>query len=435
MSGSRKIWLIVGILLAAGLLGMAATAHWTSGVADNNQVPIIEVKRGEFDPKLFAMGELRAHHFAMISAPQIGGGTLQITRLVGTGTRVKKGDLVIAFDPSEQQFKFEQSQSELEQADQEIIKAKADTAVQAATDKVALLKARFDLRSAQLEIEKNELLSTIDAKKNELALEQAKRALEQLEQDIKSHTATGAASIGLAQEKRHKSQLSMEQAKQNIEKMKVLAPMDGVVAIEKNRDGSGGMFWGGMSVPDYHEGDQAFAGRTIAQVIDPNEMEISAKLYERDRNNVQVGQHAEIILDALPGQTFEGVVKTVGGMSSRNIFDDEEGGHFEITLQIPKPDPRLLAGFTVQVVIHGEKRKDVLYVPRQAVFMNSGKRVVYVKKGSDFEAQEIKVIVETESRTVVDGLSVGAKIALVNPTLSKPAASSSAEPSMGAGIH
>ena len=67
--------------------------------------------------------------------------------------------------------------------------------------------------------------------------------------------------------------------------------------------------------------------------------------------------------------------------------------------------------------------------------MNSGKRVVYVKKGSDFEAQEIKVIVETESRTVVDGLSVGAKIALVNPTLSKPAASSSAEPSMGAGIH
>ena len=381
MSGSRKIWLSVGILLAAGLLAVAATAHWTSGAAGNNQVPVVEVKRGEFHPNLFATGELRANHFAMLSAPQIGGGTLQITRLVSTGVRVKKGDLVIEFDPSEQQFKFEQSQSELEQADQEIIKAKADTAVQAATDKVALLKARFDLRSAQLEIEKNELLSTIDAKKNHLALEQAKRVLDQLEQDIKSHTVSGAASIGLAQEKRHKSQLSMDQAKENIEKMRVLAPMDGVVAIERNRNSGGGMMWDGMLVPNYHEGDQAFAGSTIAQVIDPKAMEASAKLYERDRNNVQVGQHAEITLDALPGQTFEGVVKTVGGMSARNMFDDEAGGRFEITLQIPKSDPRLLAGFTVQVVIHGDVRKDVLYIPRQAVFMNSGKRVVYIERG------------------------------------------------------
>jgi multidrug efflux pump subunit AcrA (membrane-fusion protein) len=436
MSGSRKIWLIVGILLAAGLVGMAATARWTSTATESESVPVIQVKRGDFDPKIFATGELRASHLSMLSAPQIGGGTLQITRLLGTGSRIKKGDLVVEFDPTEQQFKFEQSQSELQQADQEIIKAKADTAVQAATDKVALLKARFDLRTAQLEIEKNELLSAIDAKKNELALEQAKRVLDQLEQDIKSHTASGAASIGLAQEKRHKAQLSMEQAKQNIEKMEIFAPMDGVVAIEKNMDSSGGMFWGGMSVPDYREGDQAYPGRTIAQVIDPNDMEISAKLNERDRNNVKVGQRTEITLDALPGQVFDGVVKTVGGMSSRNIFDDEQGGHFEITVRIPTSDPRLRAGFTAQVEVVGDALRDVLYVPRQAVFMNNGKRIVYVIKGNDFEAREIKITTETESQAVVEGLSDGTKIALVNPNLSKPSASSpSAQAGMGAGIH
>jgi HlyD family secretion protein len=432
MSGSRKVWLIVGIVLAAALAGMAAVS-FTSTTTQTSAVPVIQVKRGEFAPKIFATGEYKPSRIAMLSAPQIGGGSLQITSLVSTGTRVKKGDLIVEFDPTEQQFKFEQSQSELQQAEQEIIKAKADAAVQGATDKVALLKARFDLRSAQLEIEKNELLSTIDAKKNELALEQAKRALAQLEQDIQSHTASGAATIGLAQEKRHKAQLSMEQAKQNIEKMKVRAPMDGVVAIERNRDAQD-MFWEGMSVPDYREGDQAYPGRSIAQVLDTNDMDISAKLNERERNNVKVDQQVEITLDALPDQIFHGVVQTVGAMSSRNaFFDDSQGGRFEVTVRVPDSDPRLLAGFTVQVVIMGDSRKDALYVPRQAIFMNNGKRIVYVKKGSDFQPQEIKIIAETESRAVVDGLNAEAEIALVNPTLPKPSTGASGSQT-GAGV-
>jgi hypothetical protein len=69
-------------------------------------------------------------------------------------------------------------------------------------------------------------------------------------------------------------------------------------------------------------------------------------------------------------------------------------------------------------------------------FMFHGKRIVYVIKGNDFEAREIKITTETESRAVVDGLSAGTKIALVNPNLSKPSASSSsAQAGMGAGIH
>ena len=169
---------------------------------------------------------------------------MQITRLLHTGTPVKKDDIVIEFDPSEQQYKLEQNRSELLQADQEIIKAKADDEVQKAKDKVALLKARFDVRRAELEVGKNELASAIDVKKNDLALDQARRALAQLEQDIRSHTASGKANIGLAEEKHSKAKLAMEQAQQNIEKMKVHAPMDGIVAIEKNR---GDFSFGGIA--------------------------------------------------------------------------------------------------------------------------------------------------------------------------------------------
>ena len=433
MSGSRKMWLVLGVLFGVGLLAMAGAARWASRTSETGDLPVARVKRGDLAPNIYATGELRATRSTMLGAPQIGGGSLQITHLLRTGARVKKDDIVIEFDPSEQQFKLEQNRSELNQADQEILKAKADAAVQAATDKVALMKAGFDVRRAELEVGKNELVSAIDAKKNELALDQARRALAQLEQDIKSHKVSGHATVGLAEEKRHKAKLAMDQAQQNIEKMKVRAPMDGVVAIERNMDSSG--WWGGTSVPDYREGDQTNPGANIARVLDPADMEVSTKLNERDRSNVKVGQAAAIELDALPGSSFDGRVKTVGGMAARNIWEDEQGGHFEVTVQLPPGlDPRLRAGFTVHLVIAGEARKDVLYVPLQAVFMNDNKRVVYVKHGRVFEAREVKVTIETESRAAVDGLNAGTEIALVNPTAArKSSAGSSDQPGMGGG--
>ncbi len=111
-------------------------------------IPLAQVKRGDLDLKVHANGELNATHTMMLTAPAVGGGALQITRLLAGRLPVKKGDVVIEFDPSEQHYKLEQSRSELLQAEQEITKAKADAAVLKAQDKVALLKARYDVRAS-----------------------------------------------------------------------------------------------------------------------------------------------------------------------------------------------------------------------------------------------------------------------------------------------
>src|SRR5207248_2142269 len=98
-------------------------------------------------------------------------------------------------------------------AEQEIAKSKADAAVQAAEDQTALLKAKYDVRRAELEVSKNELVSKIDAQKNVLALDEAKRALTQLEQDIRSHSASNKAALAISEEKRNKARLAMNQAR------------------------------------------------------------------------------------------------------------------------------------------------------------------------------------------------------------------------------
>jgi HlyD family secretion protein len=433
MKSRRAItWAVAAVVLCA-VVGVVAAVRRASPTAGADDVPTGRVKRGDLDMKVFVTGELRASHSEMLTAPPIGGGALQITHLLHTGTAVKKGDLVMEFDPTEQHFKLDQNRSELQQAEQEITKAKADAAVVAAQDKVALLKARYDVRRAELDVQKNELVSTIDARKNDLALDQAKRVLAELEQDVKSRSASNRAAISLAEEKRNKANLAMDQAQGNIDKMRVVAPMDGLVALEKNEGAAGGFFFSGMSLPEYREGDQVEPGRTVGQIVDAKEIELSAKVGELERNNIKEGQPVDLQLYAFPGSTFHGTVKTVGGANTRRMWDDDTSTKFEVTIKLATTDPRMRPGLTAHISINGDPRKDVLYVPRQALFLKENKRVVYVHNGSNFDPREVKIQAENESRAAIDGISAGAEIALIDPTAPRRATNAGTPSPAGGG--
>jgi len=426
------IWAIAVILLVAGIGAVLAFSR-VRLPAHGDEIPLAEVKRGEIDLKAHATGELRASHSIMLTAPAVGGDSLQITRLLRTGQSVKKGDIVFEFDPSEQLYKLEQNRSELLQAEQEITKAQADAAVLGAVDKVVLLKDRYGVRRAELDVQKNELVSKIDADKNDLALQQAKRVLAEQEKDIESHKASGQAATYLAKEKYNKAKLGMDQAQQNLDKMHVTAPMDGLISIQKNMNASGGFFFTGMSLPDYHEGDQVQPGSSIVQVVDPQGLDLTAKIAEQDRANVQVGQKVEVVFDALPGRTFHGTVKSVGGMSVRQFFSGNTNGNFEVSIQLADSDPLLRSGFTANIVFLGGSRKNVLYLPRQALFLKDGKRIVYVKKDSGYEQREVKIESENESRAAIDGLEEGSKVALIDPTAPRKANGSGSAPGSAGG--
>ena len=110
-------------------------------------------------------------------------------------------------------------------------------------------------------------------------------------------------------------------------------------------------------------------------------------------------------------------------MSTRDFWDDNSGGTFDVTIQIANVDPRLRPGLTAQVVILGDEKKNVLSIPRQALFLKEGKRIVYLKNGNGFEAREVKIQSEGESRAAIEGLNAGAEVALIDPTAPRKAGS------------
>lgn len=412
----KKIQL--GIALAVLLVAVVGGAAALQALRrPDRETPTTRVRRGTLSMKVYTLGELRPNRTSMMIAPQVAG-ALQIVQLARTSTLVKPGDVVVEFDPSEQEFNLEQSRSMLQQAEQQITKRKSDTAVQAAQDQVAMLKAKYAVRRAELDVKRNELVSSIDAKKNDLALEESKRHFEQLEHDISSRQASDQASLAVLQEQRNKAKLDMEQSKKNIENMTLRAPMAGLVSVRENRDATSGFMFYGMTLPEYRAGDQAFPGRLIAEVLEVSQMEIQSKVPETARADINTGVNVEVHVHAIPEKTYHGKVKAVAGLASRSFFSDDPTRRFDATFQIDEPDVRLRPGLTAEIIVLGNEVRDALCLPTQAVFQKDGKPVVYARSGSGFAPRVITIKHRTESQIEVDGLTEGTEVALVNPETS-----------------
>jgi HlyD family secretion protein len=429
---SRRVLLplvVVGIVAA-----VAAAAVAVPGLpARRDAVPTARVIKGPLKLTVHATGELRAGRTVTMVTPPVGG-MLRIVTLVQTGMPIKAGDVVVEFDPADQQYALEQAKSELDEAEQTIVKMRADAAVQASQDEVALLTARFDVRRSELDTAANEFIGALEAQKNMLSLEEARRRLAQLLEDVKSHTATNQASLAVSLEKRNKAQFSMQRAQQVIDSLVMRAPFDGVVSLKENRDASGGMIFWGMVLPEYRAGDQIWPGRPVADVIESGRMEVRAKIDEGDRPNLVDGQTGVVEIDALPGEKFSARIGQLSGLANRASFFESASVTrlFDVTLQFDNPDPRLKAGGSVKVTLAGKDMPDALHVPRQAVFDKNGKNFVFVRAGDRFEQRDVKVEQRTESRVVISGLNEGTEIALVDPTARAASSGSASAPTLPA---
>ena len=429
----RRSIAVLAVLLAIPLVGaiIAAVPRLPERGAE---VPTAKLVKGPLRLTVHATGDLMAGRTMTLVAPPVGGGLLRVVKMVPTGIAVKSGAVVVEFDPAEQQFALDQARSEVAEAEQEIAKMKADAAARMAQDEVALLTARFAVRRAELDASANDLIPAIEAQKNVLTLEEARRALEQLELDVKSRADTNTASLSVLLEKRNKATIAMQRAQQVIESLVLKAPLDGVVSVKDNRDAMGGMMIWGMSMPEYREGDTVFPGRPVADVIEEGRMEMRAKVDENDRANLIEGQPASVEIDSVAGQRFPARVGALSGLANRGGFFEASGvtRQFDVTFQFVKPDPSMKAGASARVTVEGREMPDALTVPRQAVFQKNGKTHVFVKEGNRFEQREVKIVQRTESRAALEGIAEGAEVALVDPTLARakgPAGSSPMPPS------
>ena len=325
----KAIIRLIGLAILAGA-GYGGYRYYRSLPERTDQIPIAKVQKSDVVIRAYSRGELRAVRTQTMTAPNLFG-TVQVTDLAPVGSLAVEKDLIVEYDDSERQSNLEENRLALQSVDEQIKKAKADLAITQSQDQVTLLKTRYNVRRAELDVQRNPILAEIDGKKNLLTLEQQKRALKELESDIQSRQEQAQSQLAVLAEQRNRSLLDVQRELQRIALCKTLAPITGLVSIRQNRAGN---FNFGQQMPDIREGDTLQPGMPVADILDLSELEVWAKVGELDRANLKEGQEALLQLDAIPDKRFNGKIKAMSGTATSDVFSGDPSKKFDIIFSI-----------------------------------------------------------------------------------------------------
>jgi HlyD family secretion protein len=356
----KKILLIVlGIVVAAGLVAFMVIKQ-QSGYT---KVLTAKIVRQELATVVSGTGQIKPKTYVVVGATSFG----RITRFfVKEGDMVKKGQTVASIENVQQAANVAGQQAA-------ISAAKTDISSYIAAEKTAeasVEHAKADLEQKRLDWERAQGLYTagimakqdFDAKKaaydtDVASLNQAVAQLNQAKAQTDSargHMQTQVANLRVNQDL--------------LDKTIAIAPFDGIVTNMPMREGE-----------TVVTGIQNSEGSTLMTLADMSVITAEVKVDETDIINIQIGQPADVTVDALPGKTFKGHVTLVGDQAllrstgiatSQSTIGTEEAKDFKVVVTLDTPSNDLRPGLSTTAKITTAHKSNVLSLPIQALAMH-----------------------------------------------------------------
>lgn len=293
-------------------------------------VEVAKVETAKLVDDTQSVGSLRSNQ-GVILRPEVGGRVSQI--MFKDGQRVKKGQLLVQFDD---QLPVAQ-----------------------------LMQAKAEMSIAQANHTRNKELVA----QNFIS----KRSLDESE-----------AALQVAQAK-----LSLAQA--TLQRLKVLAPFDGVAGLRQ------------INVGDYLKD-----GADMVNVEDIDAVLLDFRLAERFQTKIKPGQKAQVSFDALPGKQFTAVVQAIDPLIDAN------GRSIGVRGCIDNRQMQLRPGMFARVSAVFGERENAMVIPEEAIVPQGGRAfVVKVVAGANKDEQiservAVKVGLRQPGKVeILEGLSVG----------------------------
>ncbi len=126
-------------------------------------------------------------------------------------------------------------------------------------------------------------------------------------------------------------------------------------------------------------------GTVIMKIADLNKMIVKSNINEVDISKFKLNQKAEISLDALPYEHYEGKVVKIAPQA----IVENNAKVFPIEINLNASGKIVKPGMTANVTILADSRKNVLVIPIRAVFSNDiNQDIVYLVKETKSPAKE-----------------------------------------------
>ena len=384
----KALWfgIVIVPVIAAALLVSARSREGSKGL----EVQTAKVSRQEIIQKVNATGRIEPKTQVKISADV----SAKIKRLaVVEGQWVEKGALLVELDR-------ERYLAMVESAEANVRSAEANATLN--SQNLDRAQKEFE-RSKDLLAKGLEAQADYDTKQTAWQVEQARHK---------------ASTEQIAQ-----AQAALKQARDDLSKTTIYAPMSGTVSALNKEQGEIAL------------GSQ-FQADVIMVIADLSEMEAQVNVDENDIVSIRRGEPAEIQADALIGQPLHGTVSDIS--SSANVSaagSSEQKTEFEIKIGITEPPKTLRPGMTAssdivtntnphalsvpiqsvalrtvdQLMKKGEKRKDAAarFKPDKDGFVE----VVFVIESGHAVAHQVKTGIQSDDRIeVLEGLNEGEEV-------------------------
>ena len=342
-----RVWVIAAVILFT--LGLVLTLVFRSQTPLSTKQVSVTFQNPENFLRLKGTTEAvqaRAILAPLLAAQQIG--TLTIIHIAQAGTKVKQGDLLVEFDRQAQMRDIIDKQAEYQKLVDQVAGEQAKESAARAKDETELKTAEDNLRKTELEIQKAEIVSRIDAEKNQENLDEAKAAYDQLRETFDLKRKAAQAAIRILEIQRDRTQQTMEHAKANSDKMQIRSPLDGVVVLNT--------IWKQGTMGEVQEGDQVRAGVPFMQVVNPATMQVRVHANQQDFPSLQVGQMATMRLDAYPEMVLQGKVDQISPIGENGDFSSKLRT-FVVIVAIEGNDPKLMPDLSAAVDVDTTKHR------------------------------------------------------------------------------
>jgi HlyD family secretion protein len=319
-----------------------------------------KVVREDLMSTVTASGEIKPKVYVNVGAIV----QAKITHLyVKEGDRVKAGQLLASLDNI-------QYAADVAATDMAVKASRMD----ADAARAAVNTAEADLNQAKAEHERatldynrtkalydSQLIAKADYDTKKAAYETASAQLNQ----AKAKLAQAKANLDSAEGHIGQNVATLRRVNDVLSKTEYRAPFDGIITNLPVREGE-------TVVP----GIQNSPGSTLMTVADTSVITAEVKVDESDIVNVQLGQPAEVTIDAMPKQKFAGRVTEIGGnavlrstgvSTAQTTSSGQEAKDFKVIISLQNPPASVHPGLSATARITTAKRSSVLAIPVQAL--------------------------------------------------------------------
>jgi len=334
----KKLVIAFAVVL---LIGIIIFFNLQSRREKSVKVTIEKVEKHDLTSIVSASGEVKPRKNVNISA-NLPGRIIKIS--VEEGQRVNANDFLLKLDSMQYEAMADRDRALINSYNAELIKADA------------ILKKDESYYQRQKKLYDEQLISGEQLEAAKAQYDISKASYEAIRYQIKQAEA------------------SLQSTLDNISKTIYNSPIDGVITSLRVEEGEVAMI-GTMNNP----------GTVLMTIADLSVMEVEVEVDETDVVNVDLGQNAEVRIDAFPNQNITGRVTEVGSSALQKLTTAEESKDFKVVITLENSPASLKPGLSASADIITAEKNDVLAVPISALVLREKEDEEEKKKGEQEE--------------------------------------------------